>query len=223
MSDAEITYTSIVCATDAGEQMGGPKALLAIRWGEGPGELPLAIAHARAHLDDGTPRVVIVVPSKVARVLSGFSQRGLDLIVSSEQGETSIKRALELLEAGPDDWLMIEPVGMPASSSAIRRELLRGAQSNPAVVQPIYEGRIGRPVLIRRRFLEPLVQGDEPTLEAVIEGLTLRQQQDPAAPAVLSVPVTDRRATTRFATPAELEAFYGRPTKFFLEDEPTFG
>ncbi len=227
MTDSSLSYTSIIAAAGVGTAMGGPEALLAVRWGDETGELPLGIAHARAHLDFGAQRVVLVVRSKVAKVLSGFAQRGLDLVVStreeSEGARGSIRTALELVSPSGDDWIMIEPVGMPPSSSAIRRELLAGAETNPAAVRPVFDGRRGHPVLVRARFLEPLVRGDAESLRAVLDDLAERAQRDPTAPQVVDVPVTDRRAITAFDVPADLEAFYGRPTKFFLDDEPTFG
>lgn len=227
MTDSPLQYTSIITAAGVGERMGGPKALLAVRWGDETGELPLGIAHARAHLDFGAPRVVLVVRSNVAKVLTGFVQRGLDLVVSTrEEAEGpagSIRTALELLAPDPDDWIMIEPVDMPPSSSAIRRELLAGAASGPAAVRPVFDGKRGHPVLVRARHLEPLRRGEVESLRAVLEALSRAGEGDPSAPRVLDVPVTDRRAITAFDTPGELEAFYGRPTKFFLEDDPTQG
>jgi molybdenum cofactor cytidylyltransferase len=227
MTDETIRYTAIITAAGNGERMGGPKALLAIRWGEGPGELPLGIAHARAHLDWGAARVVLVVRAKVAGVLSGFAQQHLDLVVSArDEAEGpcgSIRTALEFLDDAPDAWLLIEPVDMPPASVAIVRELLRGAASSPApaAVRPSFEGRRGHPVLVRRRFLDRLASGGLESLRQLLEALT--SESASGGPPVVTVDVPDVRAVTSFDTPAELEAWYGRPTKFFWEDEPTNG
>ncbi len=120
-----IPYVAIVTAAGLGERMGGPKALLAVRWGDGTGELPLAIAHARAHLDEGgAERVIVVVKPDVAGLLSRFKQRALDIVVSTAPHELgpagSIQRALLVLPKAPDAWVMIEPVDMPSSTRAIR-------------------------------------------------------------------------------------------------------
>ncbi|MFO0552553.1 MAG: NTP transferase domain-containing protein [Polyangiaceae bacterium] len=214
-----ISYTAIVAAAGRGSRMGGPKALLAVRWGEGPGELPLAIAHARAHLDGGAERVVVVVRAEVAAVLSRFRQRGLDIVVSTAPDELgpagSIKTALELLRLPKSAWVMIEPVDMPSSSASIRRELLAAAESarpQPAAVRPVFGERRGHPVLVRREHLDPMVSPTPPPLRDVLHALDK---------AVLDVPVPDPRATTDLDTPEDVVAFYGSAPRFFVEDEPT--
>src|SRR5262245_18071724 len=88
--------------------MGGPKALLAVRWGDGTGELPLAIAHARSMLEGGAERVIVVTTPAVAREIARFAQRGLDIIAtcvaaapeSHRRPEGALGVALELLERG---------------------------------------------------------------------------------------------------------------------------
>jgi len=72
--------TGIILAAGEGERMGGPKALLAVRWGEGPGELPLAIAHARSMLDGGVKRVVVVTRGLRAigtPIITTYTQRNV--------------------------------------------------------------------------------------------------------------------------------------------------
>jgi len=232
-----IPYVAVVAAAGTGERMGGPKALLAIRWGEGTGELPLAIAHARAHLDGGAERVVVVVRAEVARTLSRFAQRGLEIAVSSAAPELgpagSIHHALKLLAQGRTStaggWLMIEPVDMPPSSAAIRRELLAGAARSPApaAVRPVYQGKRGHPVLVQRRYLDPMLAASPPPLRDVLHGLGdyVADSAEPAgtrSPGVLDVDVIDKRAITTFEVPADVAAFYGHTERFFEEDEPTF-
>lgn len=220
-------YIAVVTAAGKGERMGGPKALLAVRWGEGPGELPLAIAHARAHLDYGCEQVIVVVRSDVAHRLSGFAQRGLELVVSdapdTDGPAGSIRKAIALSDPPPDAWLMIEPVDMPPSSAAIRRELLGRVLEAPlpAAVRPTYEGKRGHPVLVRRADLEGLISGQHPTLRDVLHAL---EASPPAGTVgVVDVPVEDRRAVTTFEVPADISGFYGHDVRFFAEDESTFG
>jgi CTP:molybdopterin cytidylyltransferase MocA len=214
-----LPYVTIVTAAGQGQRMGGPKALLAVRWGEGPGELPLAIAHARAHLDGGAERVVVVTRPEVARTLSRFQHRGLEIVVSNQGAELgpagSIRCALEYLDLDPEAWLLIAPVDAPPISQAIRRELLDKAQ-DPAVraVRPVYDGKRGHPVLVRRKHLEPFFDEPTPTLRDVLAAL---------GDAVVDVEVEDRRAVVDFAEPADVKAFYGTPARFFVEDEPSLG
>lgn len=227
MQHSSARYTAIVTAAGRGERMGGPKALLAVRWGEGPGELPLAIAHARAHLDDGCEGVVVVVRSDVASRLSGFAQRGLELVVSdapdTDGPAGSIRRAIALLDPGPDAWLMIEPVDMPPTTADTRHALLGRASDAPppAAVRPTYDGKRGHPVLIQRRFLEPLVRGEVASLRDLLRALEAAPPEGTAG--VVDAATADRRAVTGFDTPDDVRAFYGHAARFFVEDEPTFG
>ncbi len=216
-----VPYVAVIAAAGIGQRMGGPKALLAVRWGDNSGELPLAIAHARAHLDGGGQRVVLVTRPEVARVLSRFAQRGLDIVVSTAREELgpagSIRTALELIDPAPDTWLMIEPVDMPPSSAAIRRELLRATEQDPPphAVRPVFEGKRGHPVLVRARDLAPMRADDPPTLRELLHALAEAGQ-------VADVDVVDRRAVTGFDAPEDVVAFYGEGARFFEEDEPTY-
>lgn len=220
-----VPYVAIVTAAGLGERMGGPKALLAIRWGDNTGELPLAIAHARAHLEGGAERVVVVAKAPVARLLSGFAQRGLDIVVSTAPHALgpsgSIRHALGLLPRVPEQWLMIEPVDMPPSSAAIRRELLGGAlrEAAPEAVRPVYQARRGHPILVRRRCLDVMLVAEPPTLREVLKGLGPYR---PEGGGVLDVEVVDPRAVTELDVPADVSRFYGREARFFSEEEPTY-
>lgn len=215
----EVPHVTVVLAAGRGERMGGAKALVAIRWGDGAGELPLAIAHAKAHLDQGAERVIVVTRVEVARVLSRFAQRGLDIVVSHQPEHLgpagSIRCALDLMHDGPE-WLLIVPVDMPPISTAIRKELFSRAVTDPQpeAVRPTYEGRRGHPVLIRRRALETLlVQGGPTNLRELLAGL---------GEGTVDVPVIDKRAIVDLDAPEDVRGFYGRDVRFFADDEPTF-
>lgn len=224
--DSPPGYVAVVTAAGLGERMGGPKALLAVRWGDGTGELPLAVAHARAHLEDGAQSVVVVTKADVARVLSRFAQRGLDIVVSTAPHELgpsgSIRHALGLLPTDAEGWLMIEPVDMPPSSAAIRRELLEGAKRLPApdAVRPVHAGRRGHPVLVKRRCLDSMLAADPPTLRDVLHALGPYRPDQGGG--VLDVEVVDARAITDFDVPADVAGFYGQSARFFADEEPTF-
>lgn len=214
-----VPYIAIVTAAGRGQRMGGPKALLAVRWGDNTGELPLAIAHAKTHLDGGAERVILVTKAEVAGVLAPFAQRGLDIVISSEPHEVgpagSIRHALKML-GNHGDWLMIEPVDMPPSSAAIRKELLAGASRTPTpdAVRPVYQGRRGHPVLVRRSALTPMLDEQSPP--------KLRDLLHALGDKVIDVDVPDVRAVTGFDVPEDVERFYGETARFFQEDEPTF-
>lgn len=214
----QLPHVTVVLAAGRGQRMGGPKALVAIRWGDGSGELPLAIAHAKAHLDQGAERVVVVTRVEVARVLSKFAQRGLDIVVSHQPEHLgpagSIRCALDLLPPSLE-WLMIVPVDMPPISTAIRRELLAKAAEDPApaAVRPVYEGKRGHPVLIRREVLEKLLsEGGPANLRELLRDLGDR---------AVDAPVVDKRAIVDLDAPEDVRGFYGQDARFFIEDEPT--
>lgn len=214
-----LSHVTVVLAAGRGQRMGGAKALVAIRWGDGAGELPLAIAHAMAHLDQGSERVIVVTRIEVARVLSRFAQPGVDIVVSHQPEHLgpagSIRCALDLLRDGPE-WLLVVPVDMPPISTAIRKELFSRAVSDPKLeaVRPTYEGKRGHPVLVRRRALEALLRDGGPTnLRELLSGLGER---------TADVPVIDKRAVVDLDAPEDVRAFYGRDVRFFADDEPTF-
>lgn len=220
-NEAVLPYVAVIAGAGLGERMGGPKALLAVRWGDNSGELPLAIAHARAHLEGGAERVVLVTLAEVARVLNRFAQPGLDIVVSTAAADLgpagTIRTALQLLDLADDAWLMIEPVDMPASSGAIRRELSKAASRTPApsAVRPLFDGKRGYPVLIRRDALGDLLSAEPPSLTEVVARLDEQGK-------VADVAVEDKRAITDFDLPEDVLAFYGEAARFFGEDEPSF-
>jgi CTP:molybdopterin cytidylyltransferase MocA len=206
--------------------MGGPKALLAVRWGEGPGELPLAIAHARAMLDGGAERVVVVTRASVARELSRFAQRGLDIVVSTAEASLgpsgSIRFALEFLasrglELSSLPLVLLTPVDLPPASASIRSALLgallgRDASSDVVAARPTFEGRRGHPVVCDAEALAPFVDGAPPTLRDVLAALGAR---------VVDVPVNDPRAVTDLDTPEDVLAWYKHAPRFFEADAPS--
>ncbi|MFO0611991.1 MAG: NTP transferase domain-containing protein [Polyangiaceae bacterium] len=222
-------FIGIVLAAGSGDTMGGHKGLVAVRWGEGPGELPLAIAHARAMLDGGAERVLIVARSDAARVLLRFGQRGLDILASNLEADfgpaASVQSALRFLSLtahGPCAY-MITPVGLPPASGSIRQALL-GAMAKSADVSAVratFEGKRGYPILVRDTALEAFLTGAAPSVAE------LSPAELPPLDAVLSaldtncvdVPVIDPRATTDLDTPEQVEAWYHTPVRFFSPDD----
>ena len=214
--------TGIILAAGDGERMGGPKALLAVRWGEGPGELPLAIAHARSMLDGGAVRVALVTRAATARELSRFAQRGLDVIVSEADAALgpagSLRVALDFLAArersasaalsDPRSLYLVTPVDTPPSTHATRKALLDalGADTNAMAARPTFEGRRGHPVLIDPVGLDALRKGVATSLRDVLREM---------GPACADAPVSDRRVVIDLDTPADVESWYGAPARFF--------
>lgn len=222
-------FIGIVLAAGPGETMGGHKGLVAVRWGEGPGELPLAIAHARAMLDGGAERVLIIARSDAARVLSRFRQRGVDILVSNGEPEfgpaVSVQAALRFLSLTAHEpcAYMITPVGLPPSSGSIRQALLGAlaGSSDVSAARATFEGKRGYPILVRDAALESFLSGTAPSVAE------LSPAELPPLEVVLSaldtncvdVPVVDARATTDLDTPEQVEAWYHAPVRFFSLDD----
>ena len=218
--------TGIILAAGEGERMGGPKALLAVRWGEGPGELPLAIAHARSMLDGGVKRVVVVTRGPSARALSRFRENGLEIIVSEAEGSLgpagSLGVALRFVE-GPEapppvprgavgPLYLVTPVDTPPPTSAVRSALRDALTAHPsaAAARPVFEGRRGHPVLISGEALQPMKSEAPPTLRDLLRDL---------GDACIDVTVTDPRATLDLDRPEDVEGWYKAPPRFFSAEE----
>lgn len=222
-------FIGIVLAAGSGETMGGHKGLVAVRWGEATGELPLAIAHARAMLDGGAERVLIVARSDAARVLLRFRQRGLDILASNAEAEfgpaASVQSALRFLSMTehPPCAYMITPVGLPPASGSIRKALLDALAASPATraARASFDGTRGYPILVRDEALLAFLSGNAPSVgelsPAELPNLGAVLQALDAA--CVDVPVVDPRAVTDLDTPAQVEAWYHTPVRFFSNDD----
>lgn len=208
-------YVGLVLAAGAGKRMGGPKALLAVRWGEGPGELPLAIAHARSMLDGGAERVVIVTRADAARELNRFAQRGLDIVVSTAEEDLgpagSIRHALDFLAASPSEksapvLALVTPVDTPPASHGTRSALVAAVAAGAVAARPTFEGKRGHPVLIRIDALAALPHVEPQSLREVLRNL---------GDACVDVAVDDARATVDLDAPADVVAWYKTEPRFF--------
>lgn len=211
-----MSFAGVILGAGAGLRMGGPKALLAVRWGDGPGELPLAIAHARALLDDGAERVVLVTRGSVARELAPFAQRGIDVVVSDVEAALgpagSLRWALDAMGDEVPERLLVTPVDVPPSSHSVRHALGKALDSDIAALaaRPVFEGRNGHPVLIRRTALTPFHAEVPPPLREVLQSL---------GDACLGVPVDDRRAIIDLNEPKDVIDWYKTPPRFFRRED----
>ena len=212
-------YGVVIVAAGQGRRMGGPKALLTVPSGDMTSGEPLAVAHARAHLDRGARRVVVVVRAEVAAVLARFARPGLELVISSAPDALgpagSLRTALHYLEAAPDDWLLVQPVDAPPVAPEVVAALVARAHAEPRprAVRPVFEGRRGHPVLVSRSVMDPLRAAAPPPLRDVLASL---------GDEVVDVPVGDRACVVGFDTPDDVAAWYGEVGSFYALDEPTF-
>ena len=213
------SYTVVIVAAGQGRRMGGPKALLTVPSGDMTSGEPLAAAHARAHLDRGAKRVVVVVRAEVAAVLARFARPGLEVVISSAPDELgpagSLRTALHYLDVAPDAWLLVQPVDAPPVSPEVVAALASRAQTEPRprAVRPVFDGRRGHPVLVSRAAMEPLLAAAPPPLRDVLAAL---------GGDVVDVPVGDRACVVGFDTPDDVAAWYGEVGSFYALDEPTF-
>lgn len=164
---------TLVLAAGEGSRLGGPKALVA--WPRGEGEVPLAIAHARARLESESDRVVVVARAEVVSLLARFGSAGLDLVVSNAPDSLgaagSISMALPFVNAA--DSIVITPVDTPPAHPQTVRLLLDalGADSKTQAARPVYEGRGGHPVALRCNVLGRYAEPFPPTLREHLRSL----------------------------------------------------
>lgn len=194
---------AVILAAGAGTRMGTPKARLP--WLGAP----LAFAHARAALDAGCARAVIVVRADVAAQLGPGVPRGASIVISLEDdshGPAGSIRAFVVNDgdAVPDDaWIAISPVDVhPDAWRALGAMFDAGADSTPCdAIRPRCDGRRGHPVLVRAARVRAHF-GAESTPGAVLS--SLRNLLASLGNRVIDIEVDLPAVTTDMDTPGDL-------------------
>ncbi len=148
--EGDPTVVGVVLAAGRGARLGGPKALLAVS--SPSGDVPLALAHARAW--SSLARVLIVTRADIARSLvAAAPELAAALVVSvapDEEGPAgSLARAVMELEG--DELLLVTPVDCPPVAPEIPRALVAALVRDPHAwaAKPRFRGRGGHPVALR--------------------------------------------------------------------------
>jgi CTP:molybdopterin cytidylyltransferase MocA len=180
---------TVVLAAGTGKRLGGPKALLA--WPEGKQrEVPLAIAHAEARLAAESARVLVVTRRPVIGVLLGYVRPGIDLLASDAPDELGPAGSLAFAAArlGDAAAVVVTPVDTPPARAETVAALLARLEADPALlaVRPVYKGRAGHPVALRRAALGRYGAPEPPALRDHLRALgAALGDVDVADPAIL--------------------------------------
>lgn len=189
---------TIVLAAGSGKRLGGPKALLA--WPAGKGkDIPIAVAHADARLAAESGLVLVVTRKAMMKPLFGYGRPGLDLLVSEAPDELgpagSIAAALPRL--GDAAIVIVTPVDAPPARAETVASLLARLAAEPALLaaRPVFKGRAGHPVALRRAALARYGEASPPPLRDHLRAL---------GAAVADVEVTDLSVLIDLNTPADV-------------------
>ncbi len=190
---------AIVLAAGDGKRLGGPKALLA--WPSPSGkDRPLAIAHAEERLAADCAEVLLVVRKTMIPALLGYSRPGVSLLSSDAAGDLgpagSLAFAVSRLPEG--DLILITPVDTQPAKAETVRALKERLLADPELLaaRPVYKGRGGHPVIVRRAALDAYkAAGPPPTLRLHLASLGDR---------VAVVDVSDPTIVLDLNTPADV-------------------
>jgi CTP:molybdopterin cytidylyltransferase MocA len=201
--------TTIVLAAGAGKRLGGPKALL-IWPTDGGKERPIAVAHAEARLAAESAHVLVVTRKPMVTTLLAYVRPGIDLLVSDAPDELgpagSLAAAVPRL--GAATTVIVTPVDAPPAKPDTVSRLLKALDADPALVaaRPIFHGRAGHPVALRRAALDRYSQPNPPPLRDHLRAL---------GAACASVDVTDPTVLIDLNTPADVMGTLRQLPRFF--------
>lgn len=205
---------TIVLAAGTGKRLGGPKALLA--WPAGKGrEVPLAVAHAEARLAAESARVLVVTRKTMMKPLFGHVQPGLDLLVSDAPDELgpagSIAYAVPRL--GDAEIVVVAPVDAPPAKAETVAKMIARLEAEPALLaaRPVYHGRAGHPVVLRRAALARYAEPNPPPLRDHLRAL---------GAAVGDVEVSDTSVLIDLNTPADVMGLLRTLPRFVTPPSP---
>ena len=190
---------AIVLAAGDGKRLGGPKALLAWPTPQGK-DRPLSIAHAEQRLAAECAEVLIVVRKTMIPALLGYSRPGVSLLSSDAAADLgpsgSLAFAVSRLPEG--DLIVITPVDTQPAKAETVRALIDRLVADPELLaaRPVYKGRGGHPVVVRRAALDAYKQAGAPPI--------LRDHLASLGSRVAVVEVSDPTIVLDLNTPADV-------------------
>lgn len=163
-----------VLAAGLGKRLGGPKALLA--WPTATGkEAPLAVAHAEARLAAESERVLVVTRKAMMKPLLRHVRPGLDLLASDAAEELGAAGSLAFAapRLGDADIVIVTPVDSPPAKAETVLRLVEALRATPDLraARPVYKGRAGHPVALRREVLARYAEPSPPPLRDHLRSL----------------------------------------------------
>ena len=187
-----------VLAAGSGKRIGGPKCLLAWPGGKGK-EVPLAIAHAEARLAAESARVLVVTRKAMMKPLLRHVRPGLDLLASDAAEDLGAAGSLAFAapRLGDADLVIVTPVDAPPAKAETVAKLVEALRAAPAMraARPVYKGRAGHPVVLRREALGRYAEPSPPPLRDHLRAL---------GAAVIDVDVNDAMVLVDLNTPADV-------------------
>ncbi len=190
-----MSIAAIVLAAGHGTRLGGRKSRLVI-----DGEA-LVLRHVRRFADVGARTVVVAHPEDVELV------NGVALAVISHEPQQSGSLALGV-RALPEDveTVLITPVdARPASIETIKALLSALASPESIAATPVFQGKRGHPVAVRRSSLSAYASSELPPL---------RDWLDALGSARVQVSVDDSNVVTDLDDAARVLAATGAPPRF---------
>lgn len=159
-------FAAVVVAAGKGLRAGQPVPKQFARWRGKP-----VVRHSvEALIDAGAMRVVVAIPEgaeEIAReVLAGLDQ--VELVTGGATRQASVRRALEVLEPGAQDPVLIHDAARPALTRPVIARLLTALGEHPGAI----------PVL---PVVDSLAVDDRGTMGGSAERETLRRVQTPQA------------------------------------------
>jgi CTP:molybdopterin cytidylyltransferase MocA len=202
---------TVVLAAGTGKRLGGPKALLAwpLPTGKGSKEVPLAVAHAEARLAAESSRVLVVTRRAMMTALLAYVRPGLDLLASDAADELGPAGSLAFAvpRIGEVEAVIVTPVdALPAKADTVARLIARlDADPTILVARPVYHGRAGHPVALRRAALDRYAEPAPPPLRDHVRTL---------GDAVADVEVPDPAVLIDLNTPADVMGLLQKLPRF---------
>ncbi len=166
-----MTTAAIILAAGASRRMGSPKALLP--WGDGTLLTWELDEIMRSTVDD----IVVVIGHHAEDVRRSLGDGARYSVFNQRwpQGRaTSLAKGAEALVAGgraAPEAIVIQNVDQPTRADIIDRLLAELRTSGAMVVQPLYRGKAGHPVILNGSLVDELIGATEATmgLRAVLD------------------------------------------------------
>jgi CTP:molybdopterin cytidylyltransferase MocA len=198
--------SAVVLAAGEGRRMGGATALLEI---DGR---TLVEHHAERLTEVGCSSIVVVVPPAAARAVTErlLSHRVVHIAAAATASQAdSLAAGLRVLAGASGDVVVVTPVDMVPAQRGTHHALLAALTSGTAVaVTPVYRGRGGHPVVVRRSMLAPYEERGLPGSTLALP--PLRDVLAEAGDARRRVEVDDENVLGDLDTPADLRALLSR-------------
>jgi molybdenum cofactor cytidylyltransferase len=166
--------TTVVLAAGSGKRIGGPKALLAWPGPKGV-DRPLAAAHAEERLAAESDRVLVVTRGAMMQPLLAYVRPGIDLLASDAADDLGPAGSLAFAapRLGDAEIAIVTPVDTPPARADTVARLLAALAADPALLaaRPLFHGRTGHPVALRRAALARYAEANPPPLRDHLHAL----------------------------------------------------